>query len=88
VRRIYKYALNVADEQDLMLRGRVLSAGVQDGAIMVWAVHDDDVPAYRVQISVRGTGHPLGSVNESDFVGTVFMGPYVWHIFAKVPVSR
>lgn len=84
MKTIYKYTLDAVGKQELMLHGKVLSVGVQDGQIVVWAVHDDDIPAHRVQISVRGTGHLLGDVDESDFVGTVFMGPFVWHIFAAV----
>lgn len=82
MRAIYKYRLAVADEQKLLLRGRVLSVGVQGGNIMVWAVHDDDALERKVRFSIRGTGHPLGDADVSDFVGTVFMGLFVWHVFA------
>lgn len=84
MRAIYKYRLAVADEQKLLLRGKVLSVGVQDGNVMVWAVHDDDAPERKVRFSIRGTGHPLKDVDVSDFVGTVFMGPFVWHVFARM----
>lgn len=83
MRTIYKYPLQVDDESILILRGKVLSAGVQGGDIMVWAVYDDEAPERRVRISVRGTGHDLGTVDESTFIGTVFLHVLVFHVFAN-----
>lgn len=83
MRTIYKYPLKVEDEQPLTLRGRILSAGVQDRDIMVWAIHDDSVTPRTVRVSVRGTGHPLHDADQGEFIDTVFLGPLVFHVFAK-----
>jgi hypothetical protein len=82
MKSIYKYQLTPGYETVLTLRGRVLSAGVQGDDIMVWAVHDDDAPERRVRVHVMGTGHPFVDAPESSFVGTVFLGGLVFHVFA------
>lgn len=80
---IYKYPLKPQSENMLLLRGPVLSAGVQDGVIMVWAVHDDELTPRTVRVSTRGTGHEFNG-DEGDFIGTVFLGSLVFHIFAAL----
>jgi hypothetical protein len=82
VKSIYKYPLEATETQVLTLQGKVLSVGVQNDNIMIWAVHDDDAPERSVKIRVLGTGHSFVGVLESDFVGTVFIGRLVFHVFA------
>jgi hypothetical protein len=84
MKSIYKYKLDVQDESILRLRGPVLSAGVQGDDIVVWAVHDDELTPRKVRISIRGTGHLLEGADEGQFIGTVFMGSLVFHIFAAM----
>lgn len=81
MKTIYKHRIE-PDGTTLMLRGHVLSAGVQGDEVMVWATHNDAALERKVRIQVMGTGHPFVDAPESDFVGTVFMGPLVWHVFA------
>ena len=81
MKSIYKYKLEPQGENVLKLRGPVLSAGVQGDDIMIWAVHDDELTPRNFRISTRGTGHELDG-DEGDFIGTVFLGPLVFHIFA------
>lgn len=83
MKSIYKYRLEPG-ETILTLRGKILSAGVQGDDIMVWAVHDDNALDRQVRVSVMGTGHPFVNAPESDFIGTVFLGPFVFHVFATV----
>lgn len=83
MKTIYKYGLEPG-VTILTLRGKILSAGVQGDDIMVWAVHDDDALERQVRVSVMGTGHLFVDAPESDFVGTVFLGPLVFHVFATV----
>lgn len=82
MKSIYKYQLEPADETILTLRGDVLSAGVQGQDIMVWAVYDDAAPERQVRINVMGTGHLFVDAPDASFVGTVFLGPLVFHVFA------
>ena len=82
MKTIYKYPLGAQLENLLTLRGKVLCAGVQGDDILVWAVHDDEAPERKVQVTIVGTGHEL-EVPESSFVNTVFLGMFVFHIFAE-----
>lgn len=83
MKTIYKYPLKPTDETILTLHGNILSAGVQGDDIMVWATHDDAALERQVRINVMGTGHtPFVDAAESSFVGTVFLGPLVFHVFA------
>lgn len=81
MKTIYKHRIEPGGTT-LMLRGHVLSAGVQGDDIMVWVTHDDGALERKVLVQVMGTGHPFVYAPESDFVGTVFMGSFVWHVFA------
>ena len=83
MKSIYKYRLEPCEETVLTLRGNVLSAGVQGDDIMVWAVYDDANPEREVRVNVMGTGHLFVDAPESAFVGTVFLGPLVFHVFAE-----
>jgi hypothetical protein len=86
VKTIYKYPLKPGVTM-LTLRGNILSTGVQGGDIMVWAVHDDAALERQVRVTVMGTGHPFANAPESDFVGTVFLDVFVFHVFATLVVS-
>ena len=83
MKTIYKYQLASAEENKMRLRGKILSAGVQNGSIMIWAVHDDQQPECEVTVSVMGTGHDFVNADDRDFIGTVFLGPFVFHVFAS-----
>ncbi|OMC52529.1 hypothetical protein A5742_16400 [Mycolicibacterium fortuitum] len=83
MKTIYKYRIEPGVTV-LALRGQILSVGVQGDDIMVWAVHDDSALERWARVSVMGTGHPFVDAPESDFVGTVFLGPLVFHVFATV----
>jgi len=89
MKSIYKYGIGIG-ETILTMRGRILSAGVQDGSIMIWAVHDDNALARQVRVSVMGTGWSFVNASESDFVGTVFLSwppsptGLAFHVFATV----
>ena len=83
MKTIYKHKLNVQRETVLELRGQVLSVGVQGDDIMVWATHDDKAAPLTTRISVLGTGHELDGT-EGRFIGTVFFGALVFHVFANV----
>ena len=66
---------------------RVLSVHMQEPGhglgIQVWAIVDprlSNPTEYESRkFQVRGTGNPLGKVGK--FVGTVFDGDFVWHVF-------
>ena len=62
---------------------RPLSVGMQGQDLYVWALVDPEAPIAEHMFAVRGTGHPITpEVEQGDFVGTVFDGPDVWHVFS------
>ena len=59
----------------------LLSTGVQNGAIVVWALVDPRYPTTRHLIYVAGTGQEQRFGGHWRFLGTVFQGLFVWHVF-------
>ena len=81
---IYKYSLGkLGHSKVLMHRGaRVLSCGMQGGTCQVWAVVNPQATQVVHDFFVCGTGHPSDEISfATTFVGTVFDGPLVWHVF-------
>lgn len=93
MKRILKYKLpppagngSLIREVPLPQHSEVMSAGVQGDEVMVWALVDSDVDAVRVRdFKVLGTGWGLAD-DELDgwiFLDTVFMEPFVWHVWVR-----
>jgi hypothetical protein len=65
----------------------VVAVGRQNpGHICLWAIVDTGAKTEQREFYVRGTGHPLsqkdnGDATEEMYVGAVFDGPFVWHVF-------
>lgn len=83
--QIWKCPLDIAQDlraSVMMPQGaRILSAGEEDGTLMLWAVVDPGRQTVRRPILVRGTGHPSDH-SDGRFVGTVHMASgLVWHVF-------
>ena len=85
MRSIWKFKLNPAEQFVHMPRGaRVLSAGVQGNDICVWAVVDPEAEKCLRAIKVYPTGSfmpPADNIDSAVFVGTVFLGWLVFHVF-------
>jgi hypothetical protein len=82
VKTIYKYDVPMLDTVTMMMPvgAEVLSVGVQDGRIYLWAVVETTAPAMSRVFYVCGTGNPL-NVGNARFIGTVQMDYFVWHVF-------
>jgi hypothetical protein len=80
---IHKYQLDIEDEcRGMMQRGaRLLTAAMQNGALMVWAEVRPDEPKVTRVFYIRGTGHPMGAAAGRPHVGTVFIRDLVFHVF-------
>ena len=87
---IYKYALEVTDEQTvLMPKGsKVLSCAVQNNHLQVWALVDPRAAFVAHSFRIAGTGQaaPVAAVG---FIGTVFMASdhLVFHVFDNGEVA-
>jgi hypothetical protein len=84
MRTIHKYPLYVTDMQVVMMPvgARILSVDNQRDMLTLWAEVDTEAPSEGRVIHVAGTGNPLNAPSDSDFIGTVQMGQFVWHIYA------
>jgi hypothetical protein len=91
MKTIYKYALELTDRQavSMPIGSKILYVGNQNGTICVWAEVDSDVPYYRDhEFRIVGTGNPIDfptkpneTVWQYNFIGTVIMNPFVWHVY-------
>ena len=93
--KIYKYEIDlkrmVLDTKDCMkiaiqAPAKILSVGIQNPhKISMWALVDPDIEKAIVRtIGIVGTGNHIAfSTEKGDnrFLGTVFDGPFVWHVF-------
>ena len=86
--RIFKYELEVTDEQQLLLpeHARILSVQAQNGRLCMWAlVNDGALTNRRRTFRVIGTGHTVPDNDSLTFLGTVQLrgGALVFHVFEK-----
>lgn len=83
--RIFKYRLEVADEQEIELPSgaRILTVQTQQGTPCLWAIVDDEDVASKRRIRVVGTGHPIRNISNLSYVGTfqLMSGNLVFHVF-------
>ncbi len=84
MKKIWKFAFHPAGLQNINMPAntRILSVGVRNDIITLWGLVDPEEKTVNRQFAVRGTGHPVDEVVENAvFIGTVFVGIFVWHIF-------
>ncbi len=90
-RVIYKYKLALMDEPILTLpiKHWPLSVGLDpQGYLCLWAKvgtdQDDDAVVQR-RTRIVGTGRPgVPDASEFEFMGTVLMASFVWHIYLEI----
>jgi len=77
---IYKYGIgpNYGFEIPMPRGAKVLTAGMQQGNYYIWALVDPTRDMCKHEFMIYGTG--WDNV-EGEFVGTVFDGSFVWHVF-------
>lgn len=82
--RIYKYEVPMSHNADIEMPEKftVLSVHNQNNNITMWALVETTSPTKVQHFKVFGTGFDLPKgTNDMDFVGTVIIGQYVWHVF-------
>lgn len=72
----------------LPANAKVIHVDIQNNVLTLWAWVDPDAPVSARRILVRGTGHPAPAPWAATHLGTVFSGPYVWHVFDAGPVAE
>ena len=85
--RIYKYPLDVTDEQKVVMPkgARLLSVQEQDDAPCMWALVDPGAELVSRVITIHGTGTPLPTGDLGNYVGTYQSHEqfFVGHVFDK-----
>ena len=82
---MFKYLISSATSQQvavLMREGVIIRAvGIQGHRIYVWG----ETPVHAVAPTVTRTFRTIGTGDDvpdvGDYLGTVFDGPYVWHVY-------
>jgi hypothetical protein len=84
--KVFKYIVPQPDEDyvseiDLPVSAQILSVGIQNSQIVIWAkVEHPKEPTRIRQLVVGNTGVALPFTN-GRFIGTVESNGIVWHIF-------
>ena len=79
---IWKYPLELKDSQAIKMPigAEILSVDNQDGQLCLWARVDEERTKEYREIVILGTGNPIEE-EPSEFIGTLIVDSYVWHIF-------
>lgn len=82
MRTIYKFKLDIASVQTLMLPTHfdILYVGTQGYDAYVWIELDTADKTEPTEVYMFGAGHNL-HVTGVYHIGTVMIGPYVWHYY-------
>ena len=87
MKRIYKYKLEVTDEQYIVMPAgaEILTVQTQFGQPCIWALVDiDETPCdIEYKFEIFGTGNPIDDDFEGKYIGTFQMaeGQLVYHLF-------
>lgn len=85
MQKIYKYGLELEDEQtiEMPLDAQILSVANQRGVLCLWAMVIPGIAMEKRTIEIIGTGNPIASriSGIKKFIGTVVIEPFVWHVF-------
>jgi hypothetical protein len=90
VKTIYKFPLEVTDQQAVLMpaAAQILAVQVQNGEPFVWAIVDTENPQEERFFDIFGTGHPMHEDNGvgREYVGTFQMhsGSLVFHLFERL----
>lgn len=83
MKTIFKYEIDLTPYQLLKLPEgfKPLSVQMQNDRIMLWAEVDTGAPVKQFPFWMFGTGHEIPPVGVGDYIGTVQMGNFVWHLY-------
>lgn len=83
IRVVYKYALELKRGPQVVMMPKgafIVHAHAQDGRPVVWTEVDPGAPKADWHFYVIATGEPVAFAT-LIYVGTVHIGPTVWHIY-------
>lgn len=87
MRTIYKYKLDVCDQQTVSVPQDfiLLKIGVQKDSICMWGECESDMPMRTMDIRCFGTGHRIPDI-PLRYLGSAITedGFFVWHFYEKL----
>jgi len=91
-KRIYKYPIEVKDEQsiEMPMGATILCVQVQREKPNIWAVVEENAVVETRKFVLYGTGHALnGTENLQKYIGTFQMqsGNFVFHLFERIQIK-
>lgn len=85
---IYKYQLDLSKtvSHEMPEGAEILTVGLQQHEIILWARvalerRGHEGPKETRTFRIYGTGHPIQDETEVEYIGTLYDGPFVWHVF-------
>lgn len=89
MKTIYKYELEIKDEQsiELPIEHKILTVQTQNGKIVLWAVVDTFYEENtKRNFKIFGTGNRADELElflggDMEYISTVQLNGFVWHIF-------
>lgn len=89
MKTIYKYPIEITDEQIILMPAGaiMLTVQVQNGNPFIWAMVDTEARMEDVPIRVHGTGHPICESSNLEYIGTfqsMYGGNLVFHVFKEI----
>lgn len=80
MKTVYKYHITHDGVHQLPIGAEILTVGMQDDRITMWALIDSDAELETRVFAAHGTGWQIEDSN-IKFISTIFDGDYVWHLF-------
>jgi len=88
MKKIYKYPVEVADVQTILLPigAQILSVQEQKGKPYIWAIVNPETDSEPRRFRLYGTGHNIETDNVLKYIGTfqLLCGRLVFHLFEEV----
>jgi len=88
MKTIWKFPLEIVDAQYVKapMGARFFKAEIQNDRLCLWGFVDPDQTTFDHAIYIFGTGRPIPDrmgIETLRHIGTVFDGPFVWHVFVR-----
>lgn len=94
MKTIFKYRLEITDEQELMLPkdAEILTIRMQEEVMQLWALVDTVAELETRKFRIAGTGHSIdcGKDQYYTYIATVEMGEvgFIWHVFELCEIDH
>lgn len=88
MRTIYKYKLELKDEQEIVMPAlaNILCVQMQNGSPHIWAQLDSNASPQTRTIGIFGTGNPIPPYKNMYYIGTfqIHGAGLVFHVFELI----